>query len=312
MFRRKKPLFISMDQKYKKLKRKFYILLTIFILFVLGTSYYIYLNYDYLAFKHFISQNYIYTETLDELYEKELKQNVNGKYYKYFDNVVISIVTREIRELNGDMYTYQYLPEEYEKSKVDEKKEAQNSYVEELSKNAVYLKLTNYSKYTKDFIKDQINYLKDYPNIIIDLRDNRGGDISALYYMSDLFLPKNKILAFDITRSKLFTRTVKSKRKQTLHYDNIIILQNKNTASSSEGFISALKDNLDNVTLIGETTFGKGIGQFTLPLTKGFAIKATTMLWNTPNNINIQEIGISPDIEYTNEDIVEYALKYIE
>ncbi|MBZ4669539.1 MAG: hypothetical protein JG775_2694, partial [Defluviitaleaceae bacterium] len=109
MFRKNRPLFISMDQQYRKLKRKFYTLLFLFVLFILGTSYYLYLNYDYFAFKHLISQNYIYTDTLDELFKKELNRDVNGEYYKNFDNLVLSIVTREIRELNGDQYTYQYL-----------------------------------------------------------------------------------------------------------------------------------------------------------------------------------------------------------
>jgi len=223
----------------------------------------------------------------------------------------MSIVTKEIRELNNDKYTYQYLPENYKKTKEEEKDEAKKSYIEEISNDIVYLKLTNFSKYTEDFMKKQIKTLKNYPNIIIDLRDNRGGDIFALYYMSDLFLPKSQTIAYDITRSKWFTRTIKSKRKQVLQYNNIIILQNGNTASSSEGFISALKDNLDNVILIGENSFGKGIGQFTLPLKKGFAIKATTLLWNTPKNINIQGVGIKPDIEYTKEDIIDYAVEYI-
>ncbi|NLM13062.1 MAG: hypothetical protein GX209_04880 [Epulopiscium sp.] len=311
MFRKNRTIFVSMDQKYQKLKRKYYILLFLFILFICGTSYYLYLNYDYFAFKHLISQNYIYTETLDELYQKELNRDVKGEYYKHFDNLIMSIVTKEIRELNNDKYTYQYLPENYKKTKEEEKDEAKKSYIEEISNDIVYLKLTNFSKYTEDFMKKQIKTLKNYPNIIIDLRDNRGGDIFALYYMSDLFLPKSQTIAYDITRSKWFTRTIKSKRKQVLQYNNIIILQNGNTASSSEGFISALKDNLDNVILIGENSFGKGIGQFTLPLKKGFAIKATTLLWNTPKNINIQGVGIKPDIEYTKEDIIDYAVEYI-
>lgn len=311
MFGRKKSMFVSMDQQFQKLKRKLYILLSLFILFLFGTAYYIYLNYDYLAFKHLITQNYIFTDTLDELYKKELNRNVNGDYYENFDNLVLSIVTREIRELKGDKYTYQYLPENYKKSKEAEKEEAKKSYIEEVSKEIAYLKLTNFSEYTTDFIKKQTNTLDNYPNIIIDLRDNLGGDIFAQYYMSDLFLPKGKIITFDITRSKLFTRTVKSKKNQKFNYNNIIILQNSNTASSSEGFISSLKDNLDNVILIGENSFGKGIGQFTLPLKKGFAIKATTLLWNTPKNINIQGLGIKPDIEYTKEDIIDYAIKYI-
>jgi C-terminal processing protease CtpA/Prc len=66
------------------------------------------------------------------------------------------------------------------------------------------------------------------------------------------------------------------------------------------------------VELIGSETFGKGIGQFTLPLRRGYAVKATILQWFTPAGINIQGDGIDPDIEYTGEDIIEFALSRIE
>ena len=104
----------------------------------------------------------------------------------------------------------------------------------------------------------------------------------------------------------------RSGKKQPLKYDKIIILQNNYTASASENMIAALKDNLDNVILVGETTFGKGIGQFTLPLRRGYAVKATVLLWDTPANINIHGKGISPDIPYSGNDAVEYVLSLID
>lgn len=311
MLIRKKTMFVSMEAKYQKLKRKFYIVMAILVLLIIANLYYIYLNYDYLAFKHLISQNYIYTDSLDKLFERELKRDVNGQYYKYFDNLVISIVTREIREEQPDPYTYQYLPEQYKKSKENEKKKADQSYVDELDENIVYLKLTNYSKHTKNFVKNEKETLEKYTNIIIDLRDNPGGDVFALNYIADLFLPEDNIISYDNTRSKLFSKTVKSKKKKQLSYDKIIILQNNDTASSAEGFIAALKDNLDNVILIGDNSYGKGTGQIIIPLKKNFAVKATTMFWNTPKNQNVQGTGIEPDIRYTEDDIIEYAVKYI-
>ena len=75
--------------------------------------------------------------------------------------------------------------------------------------------------------------------------------------------------------------------------------------------IAALKDNLPNVTLIGEKTFGKGIGQYTLPLKRGFAVKATILQWFTPKGLNIQGNGIEPDIVHTEGDMLEAALDII-
>ena len=82
-------------------------------------------------------------------------------------------------------------------------------------------------------MKKQTKTLK-LPQYYYRFKRQPGRRYFAQYYMSDLFLPKDKTISYDITRSKLFTKIVKSKRKQLLQYNNIIILQNGNTASSSE------------------------------------------------------------------------------
>ena len=76
IFKKKKNLPI--EEQLKNCKKKLKIMLALFLLFITATGTYIYLNYDYLVFKHFIAQNYIYKDTLDELYSQELKQDVNG------------------------------------------------------------------------------------------------------------------------------------------------------------------------------------------------------------------------------------------
>lgn len=306
----RKKSFLTTEDKLKKYQRKFRILLSIFILFVGTTGYYLYLSYDYLAFKHFISQNYIYTETLDKLYSNELKRDVKGKYFSFFDDVVISVLTKNISAIDGDRYTYLYIPEHYKKYKEEEEAEALQSKLKELDSQTVYLHITNFSIYSRKFLEDNVEEIKKYPNLVIDLRSNYGGDTFAMYSMTDIFLPKGSIISTD--KMRFFSKTFRAKKTNLLSNKNIIILQDRNTASASENFISGLKDNLDNVLLIGNKTFGKGIGQFTLPLRRGFAVKATTMLWYTPNGLNIQGEGIEPDIYYDGNDIVAFALKTIQ
>ena len=298
---------ITVEERLKKLKRKFIIITAVLSLVILLLGFYIYLNYDYLAFKHFMTGFYIYTDTLDELYAKELKSDVKGSYYQYFDDVVISVLTRRIREINNDRYTYLYTPERYKEYKKEEKEEALLSEIKVLDDRNVYLRLSNFSKYTEKFMKDNTKLLSRYPGIIIDLRDNYGGDIDAMAAISGLFLPKGSIIATD--KLRLLDWVYKARGGKVLNFEKIIILQNRNTASASENMIAALKDNLDNVILIGEDTFGKGIGQYTLPLKKGFAAKATILKWFTPNGVNIQGKGIKPDIPYTDSDIIEYAVE---
>ena len=106
--------------------------------------------------------------------------------------------------------------------------------------------------------------------------------------------------------------TYKSKKKPLLEYENIVILQDGRTASSSENMIAALNENLDNVILVGDKTYGKGIGQYTLPLTKGFAVKATILTWHTPNGDNIHNRGIEPEIPYYGDDPEGFVLDMLE
>jgi len=297
---------LPIDKQLKRYKRRFRILLAVFVLFIAAVGFYAYLSYDYLVFKHFISHHYIYTDTLDQLYKDEIKRDVKGRYFSYFDDMVISVVTRQIRSINGDRYTYLYTPESYKQTQIEEKEEAAQSEIKVLNDSTIYMRITNFSKYTKKFVYDNVDQLKKYPYIIIDFRDNYGGDISAMADISDLFIPKGSIIATD--KMRMFNWVYKAKKDKILDFEKIIILQNKNTASASENMIAALKDNLDNVTLIGETTFGKGIGQFTMPLRRGFAVKATTLLWYRPSGENIQGKGIKPDIDYTGNDFINYAL----
>jgi len=86
---------IYLQGQLKKYKRRYYRILALFFVFLLLFSVYIYLNYDYLVFKHLIAQNYIYTEALDQLYQEHLKRDVKGRYYSFFDNFVISAITQK-------------------------------------------------------------------------------------------------------------------------------------------------------------------------------------------------------------------------
>ena len=77
----------------------------------------------------------------------------------------------------------------------------------------------------------------------------------------------------------------------------ICILINENTASSSEILAAAIKENNDNVKLIGETTYGKGVIQTIYTLTDGSGLKLTTNEYFTPKHNAINKVGIKPDIE---------------
>lgn len=306
MKRHVKKRRLTAEELLKRYKKRYHAVLGILAVFVVIISFYLYLNYDYLAFKHFITSSYIYTETLDDICRKELETDVKGKYYKNFDNMVIAVTTNRIRQERGDRYTYLYTPFGLKRTLQMEKEEAALSEIRILNDSTVYLRLTNFTKYTLKFMRQNTGKLESRPNIIIDLQDNRGGDIDVMADISGMFLPKKAVIATDHFR--WLDWVYRSNKNQPLKYDRIIILQNQNSASASENMIAALDDNLDNVELIGTKTFGKGIGQFTLPLRRGYAVKATILKWFTPKGYNIQGNGIDPDIEYTGGDILQFAL----
>jgi len=290
------------EKKYKRLKIKFILLFIMFLLLI-------YYNFDYILFKIVICGNYIYTDTLEQIYNEQIQKDNVKNYFKDFDYVIINLFTDKIREKNKDKYTYLYLDEEYDISQENIEEQAKKSEIKELDNNTVYVKITNFSNFTKKFMFDSIDNIKEYKNIIIDLRNNPGGKINSAYKIADLFLEKGDIIAYENLRFPLFSSKNKAKNNQKLEYDNIYILQNENSASSSEIFINALKENMDNVTLIGTTTFGKGIGQAEFKLKYGYVLKATVLELKTPNGNSIHKKGINPDIEYKNTDIIEYALK---
>ena len=229
-----------------------------------------------------------------------------GKYFRNFDDLVISLSTMGITFENKDKYTYLYIPEAYEAYKTYTKDKGLQTETKVINDSTVYLCLTNFSKYSLDMIKENMDVLTSRKNIIIDLRNNGGGRVDIMRKTASYFLPKNAVIAKVQYRNR--TKLTKSRNKQTLQYDHIIILQNGSTASASENLIAALKDNLNNVTLVGENTFGKGIGQLTIPLKDGYAVKATTLLWYSPKGNDIHLKGIAPDIEYTEQDTLEYAI----
>ena len=281
-----RKLFIKKKKKITlKVKYRITQIFLIIFMFLFGME--IYFNYDYIVFKILICGGYIYTDTLNDLYKDFLKEETTENYYKNFDDLIIALTTSVFYSKSDDPYTYIYLPEEYIQSKNKKKEIAEKSEIKQYNDGIIYLKLTNFSKYSKEFIFNNIKKLNNNDILILDLRSNSGGNLDETYKIIDLFIENNKIIA----------------------YEKIYILQDINTASASEVLISALKQNLDNVITVGDKTFGKGIGQLTVPLKHGYALKLTTLKLLCPDKSSIHKKGIYPDIEYKYEDIINYIVK---
>ena len=291
----------SFEEKYKKMRVISWALASVLAVVIGLFAYSLYFNWNYWVFKVLIAGNYIYTDTLDEIYKEQINVETQN-YFNNFDDVVISIVSNKISSTGEDHYTYLYTPPQYIASEEATEAKAKEAEIKEMNANTVYLRIPNVSEQTKDFVIENKERLNQYKNLIIDLQDNYGGDLNSLYDIADLFLPKGAIIATEQAKSRLFTRTIKSKHAQYFNFDKIVFLQNGGTASASECFINALKENLSNVSTVGSVSFGKGIGQVTLKVKSGYAIKATVIQVLTPNGNSIHKTGVIPDVSYTADD----------
>ena len=129
--------------------------------------------------------------------------------------------------------------------------------------------------------------------IILDLRGNPGGSLSAVVSMCRMILPEGMIVYTEDKSGKRSEYTCDGSRKLTLP---LVVLVDMNSASAAEIMAGAIQDH-GLGTLVGTTTFGKGIVQQIVPFKDGSAVKITISAYFTPSGKNIHGIGIVPDVE---------------
>lgn len=129
--------------------------------------------------------------------------------------------------------------------------------------------------------------------LVLDLRSNPGGNLSTVCDIARMLLPKGLIV---YTEDKYGERVEYSCDGSQQIEVPLVVLTDGYSASASEILAGAIKD-YGIGTLVGTTTFGKGIVQKVISLTDGSAVKLTVSTYYTPNGNNIHEKGVSPDIE---------------
>lgn len=219
-----------------------------------------------------------------------------------------------VTNIRGDKGTKVHLEvyREGEKDKLEydierDKVEVPTVEYEMLENNVGYIQITEFAEPTETQFTEAVNALQaqGMQAMIVDLRDNPGGYLSAVTEILDDILPEG------IT---VYTEDKYGKRQNYTSDDEhrieipMAVLINENSASAAEIFAGAIKD-YDYGTLIGTKSFGKGIVQTVKQLKDGSAIKLTTAKYYTPNGNYIHEVGIEPDVEFeyeytgdTNED----------
>ena len=158
-----------------------------------------------------------------------------------------------------------------------------------------YIQIQEFDDITVDQFTDALATCRGsgMKGLILDLRGNPGGNLSTVCEIARMMLPKGLIV---YTEDKNGEREEYSCDGTHEMKETLVVLVDGNSASASEILAGAVKD-YGIGTLVGTTTFGKGIVQRIMRLSDGSAVKLTVSNYYTPNGNNIHKIGIEPDVE---------------
>lgn len=166
---------------------------------------------------------------------------------------------------------------------------------EMLENNMAYIQITEFDDVTVDQFADALATMKGsgMEGLILDVRANPGGSLTSVVEICRMLLPEGKIVYTEDKNGKQVEYKCDGKRKLQVP---LVVLVDMNSASASEILAGAIQD-YGIGTLVGTTTFGKGIVQQLVPLEDGSAVKITVSSYFTPKGRNIHGVGIVPEVE---------------
>ncbi len=175
-----------------------------------------------------------------------------------------------------------------------------------------YLKIINWTGHSPERIKEVLEGFnkEKYKGLIIDLRSNPGGLLSSAVDITDYFLSEGTIVSTK-GRTEDSKMSYDASESETIVPEDmpVVIIIDEGSASASEIFAGALKDT-KRATIVGETSFGKGSVQTVYPFYKtGDAMKLTIAKYYTPSGVNIDKVGIKPDVEVKEPELTEEEIK---
>ena len=203
--------------------------------------------------------------------------------------------------------------EDYLEIEVERRQLTIESVVWEMLENDTgYIQISEFSDSTTEQFEEALTELTEagMTGLIVDLRDNPGGTLTSVVEILEYIVPEGLIV---YTQDKYGNTSEYESTGENAIDIPLAVLVNGSSASASEIFAGAVKDQ-ECGTLIGTTTYGKGIVQGLQELSDGSAIKMTISRYYTPNGVCIQGTGIEPDIELEYEflggedDSYDYSL----
>lgn len=179
-----------------------------------------------------------------------------------------------------------------------------------------YLQISKFNETAYEQFNQKLNKIEatGINSLIIDLRGNTGGFLSAATKISELFLKKGEVIYSLNEQSG--TKVTYDETEESRNY-KVFVLVNEGSASASEILAAALQDSYGAI-LVGTTTYGKGKVQKTNKMNDGTMYKYTSAKWLTPKDECIDGVGLKPDIEISNGDellkdlVLEKAIEEIQ
>ncbi len=161
-----------------------------------------------------------------------------------------------------------------------------------------YLQISKFNETAYEQFNQKLNKIEatGINSLIIDLRGNTGGFLSAATKISELFLKKGEVIYS--LNEQLGTKVTYDETEESRNY-KVFVLVNESSASASEILAAALQDSYGAI-LVGTTTYGKGKVQKTNKMNDGTMYKYTSAKWLTPKGECIDGVGLKPDIEISN------------
>ncbi|NMB32823.1 MAG: tetratricopeptide repeat protein [Clostridium sp.] len=237
---------------------------------------------------NFIEENYLYFSKINNSAEK-----ISAFLSK--PNITVDNIDEFVEniKLQNDPFTFFVHGEEYDILKEEEKMPQVEFKL--MEPDICYIKINSFTPNVSQEFLEALDTIEE-PNskvLAIDLRDNPGGLIDPTMDILDYLLPQctTGYLIYRNGNLHIYDSSVAQ-----IQFRKVLVLVNKNSASSSEILALALKKHLDNVTIIGEPTLGKGVGQSVYEdRKKKYLLYVVSFYWNVIEE-NIADKGITPDV----------------
>lgn len=183
----------------------------------------------------------------------------------------------------------------------------ENVTLAQIAQGVVLVDVANFNLGTSVQIASQLNSFNTKNGIVIDLRDNPGGQIIEAVKTAELFVSGGVLVSYQkVDSDPIIFRSQSLKPNRS----PLIILINRGSASAAEILAGALQDR-NRAVLIGERTQGKGTVQEFITLNDGSKLELTVAKYRTPSGRIIDGIGIEPDLAAKDDEIAERALQVL-